>query len=335
MQRGADDREWVDLPRNFRLQLSWLARAARDAKAFARRLALPRQVCLPVAPAANCVPTCVNSTWPSPATCTTSPQLLSAPCAPPRVLADAVHQPRGGDGPLLPAPAWSPGCQAAPNLPPRAPVLPAWLHSSIYTANSWHMPPGKEDSVGGLGAAAGPGFGKGREAGGESRGWERHRHQSAGSKQSWRRETTTSCQALLKTRRAQKGKGRKTKGLGGEGRRRWSLSAEDDELQVSWKLGATPQPAAPGTRWGCVVCLRRGYNSRVDFTHRRRVKQAAAAISIQLHWLTGPARVCSGLERGGWWGEPRSAGRLNGRGGGRVLGDRATSDLWGLKRRKE
>lgn len=108
------------------------------------------------------------------------------------------------------------------------------------------------------GAALGLGFGEGRGAGGESRGWERHRHQSAGSKQSWRRETTTSCQALLKTRRAQKGKGRKTKGLGGgrqeaaEGER-WS--AGDDELQVSWKLGATPQPA-PGTRWGFVACLR-------------------------------------------------------------------------------
>lgn len=326
MQRGADDREWVDLPRDFRLQLSWLARAAGDAKAFARRLALPRQVCLPVAPAANCVPTCVNSTWPSPATCTTSPQLLSAPCAPPRVLADAVHQP---------TPAWSPGCQAAPNLPPGHPCCPPGCTPLFTQLIPGICRLGRRIRWGGLGAAAGLGFGKGREAGGESRGWERHHHQSAGSKQSWRRETTTSCQALLKTRRAQKGKGRKTKGLGGEGRRRWSLSAGDDELQVSWKLGATPQPAAPGTRWGCVVCLRRGYNSRVDFTHRRRVKQAAAAISIQLHWLTGPARVCSGLERGGWWGEPRSAGRLNGRGGGRVPGDRATSDLWGLKRRKE
>lgn len=58
------------------------------------------------------------------------------------------------------------------------------------------------------------------------------------------------------------------------------------------------------------------------------------AISIQLRWLTRPAPVCSGHERGGWWGEPRAGGRLNGRGGGRVPGDRATSDLWGLKGRK-
>lgn len=127
-------------------------------------------------------------------------------------------------------------------------------------------------------------------------------------------------------------KGQRKKDKRGWGGKAGGDGAGDDELQVSWKLGATPQP---GTRWGFVVCLRRGYNSRVDFTQQRRVKRAAVGISIQLHWLTRLARVCSGPRLGGWWGETRSAERLNGRGGGRVPGDGATSDLWGLKRRIE
>lgn len=125
---------------------------------------------------------------------------VSAPC-----------QPRGGDGPPLPHPSTIPRCQAAPGLlPGPLSCLPGC--TPLFT----QLIPGichPERRTGG--AALGLEFGEGREAGGERRGWERHRHQSAGSKQSWRRETTTSCQALLKTRRAQKGKEERQKDWGG------------------------------------------------------------------------------------------------------------------------
>jgi len=162
---------------------------------------------------------------------TTSPPVSTARGCP-RTLAQHPTAPlpvtpKGGQagGCLSPAPRRGPSLAAHPAMittlpgstlpPPQAPELPARLHSSIYTANSWHMLPGKEDwGVGG--GCCWPGFwGRARSKRRELGGWERHRHQSVGSKQSWRRETTTSCRALLKTRRAQKGKGRKTKGLGG------------------------------------------------------------------------------------------------------------------------
>lgn len=212
-----------------------------DAKAAARRLSLPRQVCLPAAPAANRVPTCVNNTWPSPATCTTPPTaLLRSPFPPPKVaepvLVGASRQPQGGDGPSLPTPARSLRCQAAPYLLPGHPCCPPGRTPLFTQLIPGICCMGRTWGTGGC-AAVGLGFGEGGEAGGESRGWERHRHQSAGSKQSWRRETTTSCQALLKTRRAQKGKGRKTKGLGrgerqeaAEGGTMEPESAGDDEL---------------------------------------------------------------------------------------------------------
>lgn len=117
----------------------------------------PRQVCLPVAPAPNRVPTCVNSTWLSLATCTIPPRLLSAPCVLPKgaktVPVSATCQPRGGDGPPLPHPSTVPGARQHPSSSP-APALPARLHSAIYTANSWHKSPRKEDWRG----CSGPGI---------------------------------------------------------------------------------------------------------------------------------------------------------------------------------
>lgn len=137
-----------------------------------------------------------------------------------------------------------------------APELPAWLHSSIYTANSWHMSPGEG---GGRGPLFGLDLGKGEKQ--RIGGWERHRDQSARSKQSWGRETTTSCQALLKTRRAQKGKGGKTKGLGGEaGGAGGGHGARALGLKNYKRAGNSVPPRgqpAPAARWGFVVCLRR------------------------------------------------------------------------------
>lgn len=65
--------------------------------------------------------------------------------------------------------------------------------------------------------------------------------------------------SAIKNQTCTKGQRRKDKRAGVGGRQeaaeggRWR--AGDDELQVSWKLGATPQPA-PGARWGFVACLR-------------------------------------------------------------------------------
>lgn len=121
-----------------------------------------------------------------------------------------LASPEEGMVPHCPIPAQSrvPGSTRPPPGPLRCPPGCTPLFTQLIPGICH---PGRRTG----GAALGLGFGEGRGAGGESRGWERHRHQSAGSKQSWRRETTTSCQALLKTRRAQKGKGRKTKGGGG------------------------------------------------------------------------------------------------------------------------
>lgn len=70
----------------------------------------------------NRVPTCVNSTWLSLATCTMPPQLLSAPCVLPKgaemVPVSATCQPEEGMVPHCPIPAQSHGARQRPAAPP-------------------------------------------------------------------------------------------------------------------------------------------------------------------------------------------------------------------------
>lgn len=177
----------------------------------------PRQVCLP---SSQPCPHLCQQHVAVPGHLHNTSTLLSTPWVLPEgaetVPVSATCQPRGGDCPPLPQPCAIPRCQAEPGLLPGPRSCPPGCTPLFTQLIPGICHPGRRTG----GAAPGLVFGEGREAGVESRGWERHRHQSAGSKQSWRRETTTSCQALLKTRRAQKGKGRKTKGLGRrEGRR--------------------------------------------------------------------------------------------------------------------
>ena len=61
--------------------------------------------------------------------------------------------------------------------------------------------------------------------------------------------------SAIKNQTRTKGQRKKDKraggGKAGGGRGgRWSPSAGDDELEVSWKSGATPQPAGPGNALG-------------------------------------------------------------------------------------
>lgn len=58
-EQGTRSRTWLDLSGDFRL---YPARAAGDDGAAAPQHSQPRQVCLPMAQAANRIPTCVNST---------------------------------------------------------------------------------------------------------------------------------------------------------------------------------------------------------------------------------------------------------------------------------
>lgn len=177
----------------------------------------PRQVCLPMAPAPSRVPTCVNSTWLSLATCTIPLTPLCSLC-PTQGGSDGASEcplpaPRRGWVPTAPS-QHNPTVPGSTDLLP-GPELPARLHPSIYTANSWHMSPREEDWRG----CSGPGIW------GRTRGMRREQGVGkaspsiSGQQTKLEERNHNQLPSAIKNQTCTKGQRKKDKRAGGKGRR--------------------------------------------------------------------------------------------------------------------